>query len=80
VGIVLRKLIYGLSVIVWVFVVLCAIAVPARAYVDPGSGLLALQTLGSTLAGLAFFLRKRIRNVLYRIGRPSAGGNGNGAE
>jgi hypothetical protein len=32
----------------------------AMAYVDPGSGLLALQSIGSMLAAAAFFMRRRI--------------------
>ncbi len=30
-------------------------------YVDPGSGLLALQSAASVMAAAAFFLRKKIR-------------------
>lgn len=33
---------------------------PARAYVDPGSGLLALQMLGASVAGGLFFLRRKL--------------------
>jgi hypothetical protein len=32
----------------------------ALAYVDPGSGLLALQSLGSVAAAAAYFMRRRI--------------------
>ena len=32
----------------------------AMAYVDPGSGLLALQSIGSMLAAAGFFMRRRI--------------------
>jgi len=32
----------------------------AMAYVDPGTGLLAIQSLASMLAAAAFFLRRRI--------------------
>lgn len=32
-------------------------------YVDPGSGLLALQSAASVMAAAAFFLRKKIRAV-----------------
>ena len=39
---------------------------PALAYVDPGSGLLALQTAASVVAGFAFFLRRRIRALFGR--------------
>jgi hypothetical protein len=49
--------------------VVCAcvlIATEQRAsamYVDPGSGLLALQSAASVVAAAAFFLRKKIRAV-----------------
>jgi hypothetical protein len=39
----------------------CAFARPAYAYVDPGSGLFALQIISSTAAGITFLLRKRLR-------------------
>ncbi len=32
-------------------------------YVDPGSGLLALQSAASVMAAAAFFLRKKIRGL-----------------
>jgi len=32
-------------------------------YVDPGSGLLALQSAASVMAAAAFFLRRKIRTV-----------------
>lgn len=57
------KVAYGISVAVWFFGVINLIAVPAHAYVDPGSGLLALQIIGSTLAGAMFLIRKRIRDM-----------------
>lgn len=37
----------------------------AHAYVDPGSGLLALQFLSSILGGGIFFLRKRLRQIFF---------------
>lgn len=49
--------------------VMCAcllIATEQRAmamYVDPGSGLLALQSAASVVAAAAFFLRKKIRTA-----------------
>lgn len=36
---------------------------PAHAYVDPGSGLLVFQVLGSMVAGAVYFLRYRIRKL-----------------
>jgi hypothetical protein len=45
-------------------VLLAALAKPAYAYVDPGSGLLAVQVGGSMLAGGLFILRTKIRRLL----------------
>ncbi len=36
------------------------------AYVDPGSGLLALQSIGSMLAAAAFFMRRRIMGLFNK--------------
>jgi hypothetical protein len=45
------------------FVLLAAFAKPAYGYVDPGSGLLAVQVGGSMLAGGLFILRSKIRKL-----------------
>ena len=42
-------------------VLLAALTKPAYGYVDPGSGLLAVQVGGSMLAGGLFILRSKIR-------------------
>ena len=42
--------------------VLCALARPAYAYVDPGSGFLAVQMVSTTFAGFIFLIRRRIRS------------------
>lgn len=52
---------------VWLFVLLVATAQPLHAYVDPGSGLFLIQAAGSTLAGLSYLLRRRIRAVFRRL-------------
>ena len=44
----------------------------AKAYVDPGTGLLALQSLASVTAAAAYFLRKRILG-LFTKRKPSSG-------
>lgn len=44
--------------------VLCALAQPAYAYVDPGSGLFAVQLIGTTIAGAIFLIRRRLRRIL----------------
>jgi hypothetical protein len=36
------------------------------AYVDPGSGLLALQSIASMMAAAVFFLRRRIMKLFTR--------------
>lgn len=57
---------------VWIFFVLVATAQPLHAYVDPGSGLLFIQAAGSTLAGVAYLLRRRVREYFHRLTRRSA--------
>jgi hypothetical protein len=47
-----------------VLAVLGALEQPAYAYVDPGSGLLALQILSTTFAGFIFIVRKRVHRFL----------------
>jgi hypothetical protein len=44
----------------------------AMAYVDPGSGLLAVQSIGSMLAAAGFFMRRRIMGMLNK-NKPAAG-------
>jgi hypothetical protein len=43
--------------------VLCAFERPALAYVDPGSGYVFLQIIGSMCAGAIFYLRHRMRRM-----------------
>lgn len=40
-----------------------AIEPQAHAYIDPGSGLLALQSAGAAVAALGYFLRRRLRAI-----------------
>ena len=65
---ILVKGLFSFCVVLWWVLVLCATAHPAYAYVDPGSGLLLVQMLGSTLAGVMFLLRKRVRQLFQRFG------------
>lgn len=37
---------------------------PAYAYADPGTGLLAIQTVGSALIATGWYLRRKIRSFL----------------
>lgn len=52
-----------------VFTAICLmVATEQRAwgYVDPGSGLLVLQSLASMMAACGFFFRRRIKNLFAR--------------
>jgi hypothetical protein len=48
------------------FSLMIATARPAFGYVDPGSGLLALQSAASVVAASVYFLRRRIRALFVR--------------
>ena len=53
-----------LSVSLGIFVTLCLLVGTERrawGYVDPGSGLIALQTIASVAAAYAYMVRRRIR-------------------
>ena len=56
-------------VLSFVFILFNSTAEPAHAYIDPGSGLLVLQILGTTFAGMMFVLRKKIRNLFEFLGK-----------
>ena len=54
----------------WIFLavlqaaaIVCAFERPAHAYVDPGSGYMLLQVIGSMFAGAIFYLRHRLRRL-----------------
>lgn len=48
------------------FCLLIATAHQAWGYVDPGSGLLAMQSIASVAAAFGYFLRRRIRNLFMK--------------
>jgi hypothetical protein len=63
------------SVTLSLFICICLLLATerqAKAYVDPGTGLLALQSAASAVAAAAFLLRKRIVGFFTRK-KPSAG-------
>ena len=45
---------------------------PAQAYVDPGSGFVFLQVAGSMCAGAIFYLRHRVKRLVYSLRRSPA--------
>lgn len=64
-----QKLYYFASVplaSIQILALLFAFEKPAHAYVDPGSGLLAIQIAGSMVAGVAYYLRARIARLFSR--------------
>lgn len=51
------------------FIAVCLLIASERqawGYVDPGSGLLAMQSIASVLAAAGFFLRRQIRALFHR--------------
>ena len=65
----LGQTLYFCCTIGLLFTALVATSQPAYAYVDPGSGLLLFQILGSTFAGMMFLLRKNIRRFFDRFSK-----------
>ncbi len=49
---------------------------PAYAYVDPGSGLLAIQAAGSALIATGWYLRRKIYALFHREAAPKSEAEG----
>jgi hypothetical protein len=62
----MKRLISVSLMVFFCFCLMLATERRAMAYVDPGSGLLALQSIGSMLAAAAFFLRRRIMGLFNK--------------
>jgi hypothetical protein len=63
-----------LSVSLGIFITLCLIVGTERrawGYIDPGSGLVALQTIASVAAAYAYVVRRKIRAFFVRKEKPS---------
>ena len=58
----IRVIVLSLAVI-QILAVLCALAQPAYAYVDPGSGLFTLQVISTTCAGIVFMIRRNVHRL-----------------
>jgi hypothetical protein len=56
--------IYTILGVLQIVAILCAVEKPALAYIDPGSGYVFLQIVGSMCAGAIFYLRHRLRRIL----------------
>jgi hypothetical protein len=53
---------------------------PAYAYADPGTGLLAIQAVGSALVATGWYLRRKIYALLHRGSATKIQSNEYGAE
>ena len=49
------------------FALLCALSKPAYGYVDPGSGLFAVQIISTTFVGALFMLRRRLNEFARKL-------------
>lgn len=58
-----RLLSFALACVVCVCVLVATEQRAMAMYVDPGSGLLALQSAASVMAAAAFFLRRKIKSL-----------------
>lgn len=54
----------SLTALQWLILV-ATLQRPAYGYVDPGSGMLVVQFVGSVLSGGVFFLRKRLKQFFF---------------
>jgi hypothetical protein len=45
----------------------------AHAYVDPGSGLLAFQSISAVITGALFYFRSRLKSLFRRSNDPAQG-------
>jgi hypothetical protein len=67
----LLRALFVLSTCAAIFVLALALERPAYAYVDPGAGLLILQSAGSALLGVLLVFRRKIARILRVGSRPS---------
>lgn len=67
-----RLLSFALACVVCICVLVATEQRAMAMYVDPGSGLLALQSAASVMAAAAFFLRRKIRSM-FKLRRKSDG-------
>lgn len=64
-----KRVLSVVSVSLTIFSCLCLVVATERrayAYIDPGSGFLALQSIASVMAAMGYFLRRRIMSLFTR--------------
>jgi hypothetical protein len=65
----MKRFVSVASVFLGIFSCLCLVVATERrayAYVDPGSGFMALQAIASVMAAAGYFLRTRIKTLFTR--------------
>ncbi len=67
---------FFLFTVVQVIILVAAIERPAYGYVDPGSGILVVQFVGSACSAGLFFLRRRIRQLFFPVKAEKMGQQG----
>lgn len=67
----MRKLLLIFPILLMVVGALFLFEQPAYAYADPGTGLLAIQAVGSALVATGWYLRRKIYSLLHRGGASS---------
>lgn len=66
----MRRLLQAISLVLMVVGAILLFQRPAYAYADPGTGLLAIQALGSGLIAAGWYLRRKI-HALFRRQAPA---------
>lgn len=62
----MRRIILSTLFVLQLFALMIAFERPAHAYVDPGSGLLVFQIMGSMFTGAIFIFRSKVRKLFHR--------------
>lgn len=65
----MRRLLQAISLVLMVAGAILLFQRPAYAYADPGTGLLAIQALGSSLIAAGWYLRRKIHALFRREAR-----------
>jgi hypothetical protein len=65
-GKILRKLLWSFPLMLILVGIAMLTERPAYAYADPGTGLLAIQAIGSAVVAAGWYLRRKIYAILHR--------------
>lgn len=76
----MAKALYAVLTVLLCVCLLLSFERPAMAYIDPGSGLFALQSISSIGVGVLFFMRRRLRRLFGRPRQETPAAAATGAE